>query len=255
MQHEFEPQHVSMRDALSWFKSAYQLILRRPHYFIVPVLPAALFPGEWFDYFLLLPIYFLLIFTLQLSISEAVDNSQPLDPRRLWQQLVHCLGLNAGLALGMLVLRGGVMALVLLGYTPPLIQDTNIELGPVWMGNIHEMASCSMILLIFLQYIHGWFRHSLRLFHELPAQLAKHLSRKAAILNFFVIWQIAISVLLVHMIAFFTPLWVEFAIKSVLLLIFPPYLYIAYRHIFLGKKDNAPVKVKQPVTVAMPSHG
>ena len=251
---EFEPRQITARDALAWFKETVGLILRRPHYFVIPVLPVMVFSYDLLEFFVLFPIYFLLAFTLQLCLSEAADNSYALQPSRLWHQLKQCLGLNSGLFGGMVVLRGIVLALLLLGYPPPLADQTSLNTGPEWMQNINELSSLGMVLLIFLQFIHGWFRHALRVFHDLPAELAKHLSRKATIINFYVIWQVAMGILLIHFLSFFAPLWIEFVIKTVILLCLPPYLYIAYRHIFFGRKENAPVKVRQVASAPAHSH-
>jgi hypothetical protein len=252
---EFEPRQITARDALVWFKETLGLILRRPHYFVLPVLPVLVFAYDWLGFFVLYPLYFLLVFTLQLCLSEVADTSSTLQPRRIWQQLKQCLMLNSGLFGGMLVLRAIVVALLLLGYTPPLAEQTNLSSGPTWMQNMNELSSLGMVLLIFLQFIHGWFRHALLVFQGLPAELSKHLSRKATLLNFYVIWQVAMGILLIHFLSFFAPLWVEFVIKTAILLWLPPYLYVAYRHIFLGKKDNAPVQVRQVVSAPAHSHG
>ncbi|MBI3561106.1 MAG: hypothetical protein HY080_05250 [Gammaproteobacteria bacterium] len=245
MSEQFDPQPISLRDALDWFKSATLLILRRPLYFVLPILPAAVFGGEVVQFLIIFPLYFLLVFTVLLSVSQRVDTSQPLRPQILWQQLKHCLGLNAGLFAGMLVLRVVVVLMVIYDAVPTLLPETAVNIPPEWAANLLELSSSGMILLIFFQYTHGWFRHALRLFHELPADLAQQLSRKATLLNFYVLWQVSMGLLLVYFLTFFIPLWVEFTLKMALLIILPPYLYVAYRHIFLGKKANAALVTRQ----------
>lgn len=254
MQQPLEPRQVTLRDALSWFKEAVLLILRRPHFYLLPVLPIVVYHRDLIDSLIIFPMYFLLFFTLMLGVSELVDHSQPLQPKRLWQQLINTLGLNGGLLLGMLLVQLMVVALLVMGYTPPMIEQVRINVGPTWVENIHELSSSAMILLIFFQYTHGWFRHALRQLQGIPAGVAKQLSRKASIMNFFVIWQISMGMLLTQLVSFFMPLWIEFAIKAALLLILPPYCYVAYRHIFLGKKENAPVKVQQAVSAHAHAH-
>lgn len=254
MQQPLEPRQVTLRDALGWFKEAAMLILRRPHYYLLPILPIAVLRGDAIDYLLIFPTYFLLLFTLSLGMSECVDHSRPLAAKHLWQQLLSTLGFNGGLLLGMIVIRLLVVLLLATGYTPPMINQTTINVGPSWAENIHELSSSAMILLIFFQYIHGWFRHALRQLQGIPASVAKQLSRKASIINFFVIWQVSMGMLLSQLVSFYLPLWIEFTIKAALLIILPPYCYVAYRHIFLGKKANAPVRVPEVEGIAAMKH-
>ena len=250
---EFEPRQVTASDALAWFKEAFGLILRRPHYFVLPVLPVLLLAFEPLIYLVLYPIFYLLLFTIQLSLSEVADNSNGVRVTRLWHQLKQVLMLNAGLYGGMMFMRIIVLVMLQMGYTPPLVEQVNIDKMPEWMQHINELSSLGIVLLIFLQFIQGLFRHALLIFHDLPADVARHLSRKATLLNYMVIWRVSAAILFVHFLSFFAPSWAGFVIQDAILLLLPAYLYVAYRHIFLGKKENAPVKVRQ--IIGAPVHG
>lgn len=263
-----EPQYVEATDILKWLKQSFELINRRFLPFLILVC----------SFFLVLffctqamssvnqvvsPVFLLmgfLVFTAfifyfsiagLIMISYSADHSQNIQMSAIIQQLLQnqkgflkmailgtCIGLFYWYASLLLNVDKSV-----LGSSEQIISllSKNSTL-------VFYLLKTSAVFLYFVVLVmftlRTFFSVPLILFHDLSYAEAQLLSQKAILKNL----KVMSSVLMMWIVVFMMAMNIAPVLAVILLPVFAAFIYVAYRHIFLGLGSNEKVRARKTVT-------
>ena len=248
MNYSLEPGKVELADVRIWLRESVAL-LRRRYWLYLPFSVGfflVAFKLQMFNYLtfftgLILCQAFLAI---TIEIASASDNSRPVSVQRCYQAL-----LNSVVTVLLLSVFYVLMWLVAAKVASFLIVDDllGIDSGPPAISYLQWLYPGTISL--FVVYIGVmittiWFLLPLTVFHKLGLIDAMRLAKQGEQKNFAVI---VLSSYLPFSAFFLLFMFSELALVVAVacLPLFGIYLYVSYRHVYLGKRENAPARVRQ----------
>ncbi|MDH5546559.1 MAG: hypothetical protein OEZ43_13270 [Gammaproteobacteria bacterium] len=258
-----EPRRIAVADTLFWLKEALELISRRLLVFIgsvtlfvvsvyvairavVPLIPES--PS-----LLILSIFLIFCaFSLFVILTDLIvlaflsDNSLAADPgERLRTVLPEQKKL---LRLALMALLVGASIWVTFLYVHPsrdLYQACDKVLSSILLDKDNPIsfifkltATVLYFLILALVGLRTFFSIPLIVFHDLNYVEAQALSQRAIYINIQAISMALVTWILMFMVS----MSVVPIASAVLFPLFGAYVYVAYRHVFLGQKENKPAK-------------
>ena len=242
-----EPQRVSVRDIPHWARESWQLLWRRPLGFIAASLAyhgLALSSQSipWIALLLSVLLCYMLLLVVILG-AEAADHHRALGAARIYAMLrrvIVSLALLAALYLCIFIIAAVVASLLL----PSMSGGEQSGREQLALLRWIEPGELSFMILFMGTIVTSmWFLAPLLALHELGLRDARGLARRAFDKN-------DIVVLVASNVPFFTILGcalitqVSVALSPLLVPLFAIYQYVAYRHVFLGRRQNAPLPAK-----------
>jgi hypothetical protein len=245
-----EPRRVSVRDIPHWARESWQLLWRRPLGFIAASLVYhGLALSSHSIPWLALLLSILLCYMLLLAVivgAEAADNHRALGAARIYAMLrrvVVSLSLLSAFYLCIFVVAA-VLTALLLPQAADGEQAARQQLAVLRWIEPGELSF--MILFMGTIVTSTWFLAPLLALHDLGLRDARVLARKAFDKN-------DIVVLVATNVPFFGILGcaliseVSVALSLLLVPLIAIFQYVSYRHVFLGRRENAPVPAKAAV--------
>ncbi|HKB59920.1 MAG TPA: hypothetical protein VKC56_07750 [Gallionellaceae bacterium] len=260
MDNYFGPRRVSIRDVPGWLREAWLLFLRKPVSFVVLALVfyflsyASRSLGPFFLLFaLLLAQIFLYI---GIVIAEAADESRRVPHKPTYAMIRNVLWIQIILAFVFMVLffMSVLVGMAIAAKLPPVANVTESELFHVlhwmWPGKIAFLSLYFGLIILSL-----WFLSPLLALHEMGLRDALKLAKRAERMNEevmlvgshlpFIVFSLSMS---------FLPGF-SLLLVFALFILFAPYQYVVYRHVFLGRKQNQPAPVRMAHRLATaPAH-
>ena len=245
-----EPQRVSVRDIPHWARESWQLLWRRPLGFLAASLAyhgLALSSQSipWIALLLSVLLCYMLLVVV-IAGAEAADHSRPLGVARIYAMLrrvVVSLSLLTAFYLCIFIAAAVITAMLF----PSLPAGEEPAREPLAILLWIEPGELSfMILYMGIIVTSTWFLAPLLALHELGLHDARALAKRAFVKN-------DIVVLLASNVPFFTILGcalitnVSVSLSPLLVPLIAIYQYVAYRHVFLGRRENAPQPAKAAV--------
>jgi len=245
-----EPQRVSVRDIPHWARESWQLLWRRPLGFLAASL---VYHGlaltsqsiPWIALLLSVLLCYMLLLVV-IAGAEAADHHRALGAAQIYallRRVVVSLSLLTVLYLCIFIVAAVLTALLFSGVTGGEQSSREPAAVLLWI----EPGELSfMILYMGIIVTSSWFLAPLLALHELGLRDARALARRAFDKN-------DIVVLVASNVPFFTILGcalvsdVSVALSPLLVPLIAIYQYVAYRHVFLGRRQNAPQPVKAAV--------
>ncbi len=258
-----EPRKVDVKDIIAWFKEAQSLVIRRVLlffsgvfvFFLVLFFSIRAFANlaEHLPPLILLPLFLVfvsfilyLFFTDLIMSAMAADNSEKFS---LHERIMTLLP-NQG-ALFRMAIMGFLVGASLWVISLSMKIDQDIVTACISVVDklvltkdmpIFFMLKLVSVVIYFMMlgmfFLRTLFCIPLILFHELSYQEARTLSHKAIILNFHAMG----TALLLWAILLLGTLVLANVLSIILLPLFAVFLFIAYRHIFLGQISNSPAR-------------
>jgi len=245
-----EPRRVSLRDIPHWARESWQLLWRRPLGFLAAsfvyhglALTSQSIP--WLALLLSVLLCYMLLLVV-IAGAEAADLHKPLGPARIYAMLrraIVSLSLLTALYLCIFIVAAVITALLLPG-APAGEAPAQEQLAVLLWIEPGELSF--MILYMGIIVTSMWFLAPLLALHELGLRDARALAKRAFDKNDLV-------VLVASNVPFFSILGcaliteVSVALSPLLVPLIAIYQYVAYRHVFLGRRQNAPQPVKAAV--------
>ncbi len=247
MPDSLEPRRVSLSDIPHWARESWQLLWRRPLGFVGASL---VYHGlalssqsiPWIALLLSVLLCYMLLLVAILG-AEAADLHRRLGPVRIYAVLrraVVCLALLAALYVSIFIIAAVITALLLPGL-PAGEQPAREALAILRWVEPGELSF--MILFMGTIVTSMWFLAPLLALHDLGLRDARALARRAFVKN-------DIVVLVASNVPFFTILGcaliteVSMLLSPLLVPLIAIFQYVAYRHVFLGRRENAPLPAK-----------
>lgn len=245
----FEPGRVSIRDIPDWAAESWRLLWRRPAVFFAVSIAyhlLALAAGSIPYLSMLVAILVCHIFLLILiALAESADLGKAVEFLPVYamvRRAILCLLLLTTLYVCIFVAAAVIAALVLADVSSAGDSSRQLLAFLQWIGP-GEVAF--MILFMGTIVTSTWFLAPLLALHELGTADSRALAKRAFDKN-------DIVVLVASNVPFFTILVVAALSEISLLLslaivpLFAIYQYVSYRHVFLGRRQNETVPVKEP---------
>lgn len=258
MNHSLEPTSVHLADVRVWLRESVSLLGRK--YWVY--LPLSL--GFFFIAFKLQMFSYVTFFAglvlcqaciaISIEIASASDNSRPISAGRCYRAL-----LNSVFTILMLSFFYVLMWVVAARVASFLIVDDllGIDSGPPAISYLQWLYPGTISL--FVVYIGVmittlWFLLPLTVFHKLGFIDSLKLAKRGEQKNFAVIIFASYLPFSVFFLLFmFSELALVVAVAG--LPLFGIYLYVSYRHVYLGRRDNAPVKLQSRAVASVHSAG
>ena len=245
-----EPQRVSLRDIPHWARESWQLLWRRPLGFLVASL---VYHGlalsshsiPWIALLLSILLCYMLLLAVIVG-AEAADNHRALGVVRVYAMLrrvVVSLSLLSAFYLCIFIVAAVLTALLLPGASGGE-QAASEQLAVLRWIEPGELSF--MILFMGTIVTSTWFLAPLLALHELGLRDARALAKRAFDKN-------DIVVLVATNVPFFGILGcallteVSVALSPLLVPLIAIFQYVSYRHVFLGRRENAPLPAKSTV--------
>lgn len=246
-----EPQRVSLSDIPHWARESWQLLWRRPLGFLAASL---VYHGlaltsqsiPWVALLLSVLLCYMLILVV-IAGAEAADLHKDLGAARIYAMLrrvIVSLSLLTALYLCVFVVAAVITALLFQGVPGGGEAPAEKPLAVLLWIEPGELSF--MILYMGIIVTSMWFLAPLLALHELGLRDARALAKRAFVKN-------DIVVLVASNVPFFTILGcavisdVSVVLSPLLVPLIAIYQYVAYRHVFLGRRQNAPQPVKSAV--------
>lgn len=258
MNPSLEPESVALSDVRIWLRESMAL-LRRRYWVYLPMSLGLFFLAfklQMFSYvtFFAGLVLCQAVIAVTIELASATDNSQPVSAVRCYQAL-----LNSVVTVLLLSAFYLLMWLVAARVASFLIVDDllGMESGPPAISFLQWLYPGTISL--FVVYIGVmittlWFLLPLTVFHKLGLIDAMKLAKRGEQKNF--------AVIILASYAPFSAFFLLFMFSELALVVAVPglplfgiYLYVSYRHVYLGRRDNAPVPVRQSEVVSAPSTG
>lgn len=247
MSASLEPQRVSVRDIPDWARASWQLLWRRPVTFLAA---SAVYHGlalssqsiPWIALLLSVLLCYMMLLAL-IAAAESADLHKPLGAARIYALLrraIVCLALLTALYLCIFVLAA-VIAAVLIPEMPAAESTSQAARATLWWIEPGELSF--MILYMGTIVTSMWFLAPLLALHELELRDARALAKRAFIKNDIVIL-VASNVPFFAILVLAALTEISLLLSLLLVPLFAIYQYVAYRHVFLGRKQNAPVPAR-----------
>lgn len=256
LENHFGPRRVSIRDVPGWLREAWLLFLRRPVAFV------ALALGYYFlsyasrtlgAFFLLFALLLCQIFLyVGIVVAEAADGSKPVLHRPTYAMIRNVLWIQLILACAftLLFFLSLLVGMAIASKLPPPMHE-----GPpsalftylkwMWPGKIAFLSLYFGMIILSL-----WFLSPLLALHEMGLRAALALARRAERMNEQVLLVASHMPFMLFSLAMSFLPGLSLVVAFALFTLFAPYQYVVYRHIFLGRKDNAPVPARAAHAVA-----
>ncbi len=253
-----EPEKVVLSDVRIWLRESVAL-LRRKYWLYLPFslgFFVAAFKLQMFSYITFFAGLILCqaVLAVTIEIASASDHSQPVSTQRCYQAL-----LNSILTVVLLSVFYVLMWLVAAKVASFLVVDDllGIDSGPPAISFLQWLYPGTISL--FVVYIGVmittlWFLLPLTVFHKLSLIDAMKLAKRGEQKNFVVIVVASYLPFSAFFVLFmFSELALAVAVAC--LPLFGIYLYVSYRHVYLGRRENAPVRVRSREMASAPSSG
>lgn len=247
-----EPNQVSVRDIPVWIHQSWNLLWRRPFLFFVSSIIyhfVALSTRTVGNFSLLLAILVCYITLLVLiSFAESTDHCkkvQILPTYKMVQKVILCLLLLTVVYICIYVVSAIIYSMLPIdipatGYSGKEVFDV---VKWFWPGLFPFM-----ILYMGIVVTSMWFLPPLLSLHELEISDARSLAKRAVQKNEWVIF-VASYIPFLFIVALTLLTVASFVLSLVFVPLFAIYLYVSYRHVFLGKKENSPVLTKAKISI------
>jgi hypothetical protein len=249
MEHYFGPRYVSIRDIPGWLREAWQLFLRRPVAFFALTLGYHFlsYAGRTLGAFSLLFALLLCQVFLYVGIvvAEGADLCKPVLHRPtyamirnvLWMQLILACIFMALFILSLLV------GMVIASKLPPVADNVHSELFLalkwMWPGKIAFLSLYFGLIILGL-----WFLSPLLALHEMGLRASWKLARRAERMNEQVIFFASHLPFIAFSLSMSFFPGASLILAFALFVLFAPYQYVVYRHVFLGRKQNRAVPAR-----------
>ena len=258
MTESLEPEKVALSDVRVWLRESVAL-LRRKYWFYLPLSLCfffAAFKLQMLSYvtFFAGLILCQAVLAITIEVACASDHSQPVSARRCYQAV-----LNSVVTVILLSVFYVLMWLIASRIASVLIVDDflGIDSGPPaisYLQWLYPGTTSLFVVYIGVMITTLWFLLPLTVFHKLSLIDAMKLAKRGEQKNFVVI--VVASYLP------FSGFFVLFMFSELALVVavaclplFGIYLYVSYRHVYLGRRDNAPARVRSREAVSAPSAG
>lgn len=246
MEHYFGPRYVSIRDVPGWLREAWLLFLRRPATFVALALAyyflchAAHSLGLFFLLFALLLCQMFLC--VGIVVAEAADLSRPVLHKPTYAMIRNVLWMQLILAcvFAVLFILSLIVGMAIASKLPPVADSLQSELFLalkwMWPGKIAFLSLYFGLIILAL-----WFLSPLLALHEMGLRASWVMARRAERMNEEVLLAAShLPFIVFSLLMSFYP-GISLIVAFALFTLFAPYQYVAYRHVFLGRKQNRPV--------------
>ena len=187
------------------------------------------------------------VLAVTIEIASASDNSQPVSVQRCYQAL-----LNSVVTVLLLSVFYVLMWVVAARVASFLIVDDllGIDSGPPAISFLQWLYPGTISLFVVyigVMFTTLWFLLPLTVFHRLGLIDTMKLAKRGEQKNFAVI---VVASYLPFSAFFVLFMFSELALVAAVacLPLFGIYLYVSYRHVYLGRRDNAPARVQSRET-------
>lgn len=247
-----EPRRVRPGDILVWIRESWSLLWRRPILFfttsaVFHLLAYSVSRTSYVSTLLVILVGYMSLLVL-ISFANASDHSRPVNVMPNYRMIKRViLSLLLLTIIYILIYLAMAILTLLIEFEAPAIDYSARELYTafkwVWPGKFSFT-----ILYIGIVMTSMWFLPPLLALHELDIGDARKLARRAQQKNEWVVFLASyIPFVLMIVLTFVTEL--SYLLNLLFVPLFALYLYIAYRHVFLGKRENSPVPLKAPEAV------
>jgi hypothetical protein len=257
---DMQPQVVKPGDALIWVREALALLGRKPFtsafLTLTMIALTLLVTSESLWSVVLGALICQLYLVAMMLTAEAADRGLLLRHVSLSGALRDVAGFCAAIAFA-----AGLIVVVVALIFAPLIEATATGIESVVQ---HEQAWLLALLVtpaliafsvfgVGIAWLHQWFVYPLLVHHKLGMRLTMRLAFRAQFINaptFALV--LVVPVLLLNALLLF---WENSALPlAITLPIAGALLYVSYRHVFLGRRENEPIRRSASVGVASTSH-
>jgi len=258
MTDSLEPEKVTLSDVRIWLRESMAL-LRRKYWLYLPFSLCFFLAAHKLQMFSYITFFAGLILcqavlAITIEIASASDHSQPVSAQRCYQAL-----LNSVITVLLLSAFYVLMWVIAARVASFLIVDDllGIDSGPPAISYLQWLYPGTISL--FVVYIGVmittlWFLLPLTVFHKLSLIDTMKLAKRGEQKNFVVIVVASYLPFSAFFVLFmFSELALVVAVAC--LPLFGIYLYVSYRHVYLGRRDNAPARVQSREVASAPSAG
>jgi len=248
---ELEPIRVQLSDVSVWLRESIAL-MRRKFWILLPLSLLVFYLANKLQMFAYVTFFAGLLLcqaclAISIEIASAADNSRAVSVTRCYRALTNSVAAAVVLALFyvLLWLAAAKLSTVLIDDSVFAGSD-----GPPAIASLQWLYQGTIAL--FVVYIGVmistlWFLLPLIVFHKLPLLDAMRLAKRGEQKNFLVVVVASYAPFSLFFVLFmFSELALIVAVAG--LPLFGIYLYVSYRHVYLGRRDNAPVPVQNSVT-------
>ncbi len=196
-----------------------------------------------------------LYLTGMMLVAEAADHSRSVHEMPIGRAIREVAGFSI-----LLSVAAALIVLTVAVVFQPVIESTAESVAqvvshePPWLLAL-LLTPALIALSVFgvgIAWLHQWFVYPLLVHHELRLKEAMRLALRAQALN-----TIPFALVVVVPILLLNGLMIIWENAALLLLPVLPIagalMYVSYRHVFLGRRDNAPVRVRTAVGAAQPT--
>ncbi len=250
MSHQLQPDRVEIRDVWDWAVQALALYRRKPLLFAVLsvlffYLCHALVMTSYLTFFVGLVLCQVML-VLVIELARTVDESKPVSLTRCYVALQNSV--VATLLLGLFyVLIWVIAAKVASMFMFESLMGESLEVPPIsFLQWLYPGTVGLFVVYIGLMVTTMWFLLPVVVFNRLSFVESVKFAKQGERINFFVV----VVASYVPFFAFF----LLFLVSELALVVavagmpwFGIYLYVAYRHVYMGRKENAPEVVKAVV--------
>jgi hypothetical protein len=258
MAESLEPEKVELSDVRVWLRESVAL-MRRKYWLYVPFsllffyVAFKLQMANYLTFFAAL-ILCQAVLAITIEIASACDHSQPVSAIRCYQAV-----LNSVVTVLLLSMFYVLMWIVAARVAEFLFVDDvlGIETGPPAISYLQWLYPGTISLFIVyigIMITTMWFLLPLTVFHKLGMLDTMKLAKRGEQKNFVVV--------VVASYVPFSVFFLLFMVSELALIVaigglplFGIYMYVSYRHVYLGRRDNVPVPARQQQAAPAASGG
>ena len=249
----FEPRRISLRDVPVWARESWHLLWRRPLLFLATSLVFHVVAWSVSDVAYVSALIVILLGYLSLLVlinfAAAADHTRAVKYLPTYRMVRRVIpGLLLLTVIYILIYVAVAILALLIEFEAPAVNYYERELYLtfrwVWPGKF-----ALTILYIGIMVTSMWFLPPLLALHELGLGDARKLARRAYRINDWIVFLAAyVPFVVLILLSLVTEL--SYLLNLLFVPLFALYLYVSYRHVFLGKRENSPVPAK---TAAVPA--
>ena len=247
MSHQLQPDRVEIRDVWTWAVQAQALYRRKPVLFTV--LSLVFF---YFSYLLVMTSYLTffaglvlcqVMLVLVIELARTVDESKPVSLSRCYTALQNSIVATLMLACFYVLMWVIAAKIASMFFLESLLGDS-LDVAPIsFLQWLYPGTVGFFVVYIGLMVTTMWFLMPITVFNRLSFIESMKLAKQGERINFAVV----VVASYVPFFAFF----MLFIISELALVVaiaglpwFGIYLFVSYRHVYMGRKENAPEVVK-----------
>ena len=241
-----EPRRVSIRDIPVWLRESWQLLWRRPLLFVATsvICHLAAYSASsipWVSALFVILVGYVGLLVL-IHFAESADHTRPIGLLPAYRMIRRAiLGLLLLTVIYILIYVAVALLTLLIDFKTPAVDYSERDLYRafrwVWPGKF-----ALTLLYIGIIMTSMWFLPPLLALHELGFRDARKLAWRGYWMNDWVIFVAAyLPFVMLILLTLVTEL--SYLLNLLFLPLLAIYLYVAYRHVFLGKRENSPVPV------------